>query len=216
MRKYRKITGGVYLVLDPGKPKPLLLQKVKEALQGGADVLQIWNNWPVGYTHSDKLLLIQELVGLAAEYQVPVLINEEWQLLKDTALAGVHFDSIPADYAAIKTELNRDFICGITCSNDLDVVRWAEQQHLDYVSFCAVFPSPSAGNCEIVQPDTIRQARKITPMPLFLSGGITTENMSRLQALDFDGVAVISGILSAFSARESAAAYKNALNNHNI
>ncbi len=215
MRKYRKITGGVYLVLDPGKPKSLLLQKVKEALQGGADVLQIWNNWPADYSHSDNLLLIQELVALAADYQVPVLINEEWQLLRDTALSGVHFDSIPADYAAIKAELNRDFICGITCSNDLDVVRWAEQQHLDYVSFCAVFPSPSAGSCEIVRPDTIRQARKITQMPLFLSGGVTPENMGTLQALDFDGVAVISGILSASSARESAAAYKNALNNHN-
>lgn len=216
MRKYKPITGGVYLVLDPSMDKPLLLQKVREALDGGASVLQIWNNWPTGYTYSDKLLLIQELVDLAAAYQVPVLVNEEWQLLKDTELAGVHFDSIPEDFESIKAAVGRDFICGITCSNNLEVVRWAEERQLDYVSFCAVFPSPSAGNCELVQPDTIRQVRKITQLPLFLSGGITTENIDKLKELDFNGVAVISGILNATSAQKSAAAYKEALNKYKV
>jgi thiamine-phosphate pyrophosphorylase len=216
MRKYKQITGGVYLVLDPSLDRALLLQKVKDALEGGASVLQIWNNWPAGYTYSDKLSLIQDLVAVAADYQVPVLINEDWQLLRDTELAGVHFDSIPPAYEALKAELNRDFICGITCGNELEVIRWAHRHRLDYVSFCAVFPSPSAGSCEIVRPETIREARKITDMPLFLSGGITTENMGKLRELDFNGVAVISGILNAASARESAAAYKQALNKNNI
>ncbi|MHC2991848.1 thiamine monophosphate synthase [Pontibacter sp. HJ8] len=215
MRKYKPITGGVYLVLDPSIDRALLMQKVKDALEGGANVLQIWNNWPTGYTHSDKLSLIQELVALAYIYQVPVLINEEWQLLKDTELAGVHFDNTPADFETLKAELNRDFMCGITCSNDLEVVRWADRHQLDYVSFCAVFPSPSAGSCEIVQPDTIREAREITQRPLFLSGGITTENMGTLQGLDYDGVAVISGIVNAASARDSTAAYKQILNKYN-
>ncbi|MBF8964179.1 thiamine phosphate synthase [Pontibacter sp. FD36] len=216
MSRYKKITGGVYLVLDPSMDRILLLQKVKEALEGGTNVLQIWNNWPAGYTDSDKRLLIQDLVAVAAAYQVPVLINEEWQLLKDTGLAGIHFDSVPSDYETLKAELNRGFVCGITCSNDLEVIRWADRHQLDYVSFCAVFPSPSAGSCEIVQPATIREARKITRMPLFLSGGITTENIDKLRELDFNGVAVISGILNAASARESAAAYKQALNKNNL
>ncbi|WP_299986979.1 thiamine phosphate synthase [uncultured Pontibacter sp.] len=216
MSRYKKITGGVYLVLDPSLDRILLLQKVKEALEGGTNVLQIWNNWPAGYTDSDKRLLIQDLVAVAAAYQVPVLINEEWQLLKDTGLAGIHFDSVPSDFETLKAELNRGFVCGVTCSNDLEVIRWADKHQLDYVSFCAVFPSPSAGSCEIVQPATIREARKITRMPLFLSGGITTENIDKLRELDFNGVAVISGILNAASARESAAAYKQALNKNNV
>jgi thiamine-phosphate pyrophosphorylase len=216
MRKYKQITGGVYLVLDPSMNRALLLQKVKEALEGGADVLQIWNNWPVTYTCSDKHSLIQDIVAIAAGYQVPVLINEEWQLLKGTGLSGVHFDSVPSDFETLKAELNRDFVCGITCSNDLEVIRWADKHQLDYVSFCAVFPSLSAGSCEIVQPATIREARQITRIPLFLSGGITTENMDKLRELDFNGVAVISGILNAASAKESAAAYKQALNKNNL
>ena len=207
MKKQDMIYGGVYLVLDPGMDIPTLLHKLKEALKGGVRVLQIWNNWPDSFNLTAKQYLIQAILEVAAPYKVPVLVNEAWELLKITGLAGVHFDEIPADYDAIKAEINRDFICGITCSNDLEVVRWAEQNQLDYISFCAMFPSTSAGSCEIVNPETVKQARKLTHIPFFLSGGITTENMEALQDLDFAGVAVISGILNAASPQMSAATY---------
>lgn len=202
-------------MVDPSIPSEKLMPQVRDALEGGIAVLQIWDNWPAGYTCSDKVNLAQALAALAEAYQVPVLVNEEWQLLQDTALDGVHFDTIPQDFEVVQTAIGRKFICGVTCGNNLDIVRWAEQHHLDYVSFCAVFPSSSAGSCELVRPDTIRLARSITQMPLFVSGGITTENLPLLQELDFNGVAVISGILNAPSAKASAAAYTQALTNRN-
>lgn len=213
MMKKKTITGGVYLVLDPGMDKPLLLHKLQDALEGGVSVLQVWNNWPASFTLSAKQSLLHDILQIASAYKVPVLINEEWELLRYTALAGVHFDKIPANYAAIKSEIKNDFICGITCSNDLQVVRWAEQNHLDYVSFCSMFPSSSAGSCEIVNPETVRRARALTQMPFFLSGGITIGNMAALNELDFAGVAVISGILNAPSPKASTCAYTYTLNN---
>lgn len=207
MKKLDMITGGVYLVLDPDMDTPTLLHKLKEALEGGVRVLQIWNNWPASFDLPAKVDLIRAMLAIASAYKVPLLINEEWELLKDTELDGVHFDKVPAEYEAIKAEINREFICGITCGNDLEVIRWATQNQLDYISFCAMFPSTSAGTCEIVSPETVKKAREITQLPFFLSGGITTENMEALQDLDFAGVAVISGILNAASPQKSAAAY---------
>ena len=207
MKKQDMITGGVYLVLDPGMDTPTLLHKLEDALAGGVRVLQIWNNWPASFDLPARAELVRTLLAIAAVYKVPLLINEDWELLKTTDLAGVHFDKIPTDYEAIKAEINRDFICGITCGNDLEVVRWAAQNQLDYISFCAMFPSTSAGSCEIVSPETVKQAKEITQIPFFLSGGITTANMEALQELNFDGVAVISGILNAASPQKSAAAY---------
>ena len=203
-------------MVDPAMPGAVLLEKVAAALEGGVRVLQIWNNWPLAFTQADKQALMADLVALASGYAVPVLVNEEWQLLKNTALAGVHFDAIPPDFEKIKAELGSAVIYGITCGNNLEVIRWASKHQLDYVSFCAVFPSASAGACKLVRPETIRQARQITAMPFFLSGGITTENLITLKGLDFDGVAVISGILSAPSARDSASAYQQALNKNHI
>jgi thiamine-phosphate pyrophosphorylase len=212
MERDRKIQGGVYLVIDPVMEEKVLLEKIQQALEGGVQVLQIWNHWPGDFDLSDKEQLVQSILKITAQYQVPALINEEWTLLKTTALDGVHFDSIPENFEGIKQEIGRDFICGITCSNDVQVIQWAEQHGLDYVSFCSMFPSSSVDSCEIVRPDTVKKAREITQMPLFLSGGITKENLVTLKALDFNGVAVISGILSSASPKASASAYQHALN----
>jgi thiamine-phosphate pyrophosphorylase len=76
-----------------------------------------------------------------------------------------------------------------------------------------MFPSTSAGSCTIVMPSTVREARGITNLPLFVSGGITPENILSLRKLTpFDGVAVISGIMSADDTSLKVRSYQDALN----
>lgn len=206
---------GVYLVVDPAMDRAELLNKVEQALQGGVEILQIWNHWPGGITHSGKEQLVGSILEIAGDYDVPVLINEEWELLKTTRLHGVHFDAVPDDLEAIRRAAGRAFIAGVTCSNDLQVVRRAEEAGMDYISFCAMFPSPSVDSCEIVQPETVKKARELTSLPLFVSGGITLDNLRELEELDISGVAVISGILNADVPRDSALAYRRALEKRN-
>ncbi len=210
MDKPYHITGGIYLVLDPAMETQLLLNKLANALAGGLQVVQIWNNWQ---PRTDKLALIAEIYQLCHAYHVPVLINEEWELLAQTSyLQGVHFDAIPPNIAAIRRATGKPFIAGITCSGNLDTVAWAHEHHFSYVSFCAMFPSISAGSCDIVMPETVKAARSITGMPIFVSGGITPENITALKKLTpFDGVAVISGILSAENPQQQVKQYQNAL-----
>lgn len=202
---------GVYLVVDPAMDQAVLLDKIEEALEGGVGILQVWNHWSDRMSDYDKKQLVSYINEMAADYEVPVLINDEWELLKTTTLAGVHFDAVPENISEIKKEIGRDFIAGITCSNDLEVVEWAEEYDFDYISFCAMFPSPSVGSCEIVDPETVQKAREITNLPLFLSGGITPENLGELAELDFNGVAVISGILKDDKPGQRASEYEQAL-----
>ncbi|PAU94579.1 thiamine phosphate synthase [Aliifodinibius salipaludis] len=202
---------GLYLVVDPSMDHEVLLKKIEESLKGGIEILQIWNHWPDGMSEYDKEQLITYIIEMAGKYGVPVLINDDWELLQNTDLAGVHFDSIPDDIDKIRQKVGRDFIAGITCSNDLEVVKWAEENSFDYVSFCAMYPSPSVGSCEIVRPETVRKAREVTDIPLFLSGGITPEKIDGLEGLEFNGVAVISGILSDDEPKEKARNYNQAL-----
>jgi thiamine-phosphate pyrophosphorylase len=210
-----EITGGIYLVLNPQMQQQLLLEKLEQALEGGVNILQLWNNWPALYSYRDKIKLIESVAGMASAYRVPLLINEAWELIRDTPLTGVHFDRIPRNYARIKSDIGRPFRAGITCSNDLHVVRWAEENQLDYVSFCSVFPSASVQSCELVKPRTIRKAREITRIPFFLSGGIRADNVYKLKEHDFAGIALISGILSAASPKQATADYKQALTSLN-
>ncbi len=209
----RKITGGVYLVLNPAMDRSKIMHTLQQALEGGVDVLQIWNNWPRGFSSNEKEMLADEIVSLAENYEVPVLINQEWEMLKSTRLHGVHFDEIPPDFEYLKKELARPFLQGVTCSNNLEVIYWANRHEAGYISFCSMFPSKSARNCEIVRPETVHKAREHTQLPLFVSGGVTPQNLQQLKKLGIDGVAVISGILNSQDPRKAVTDYKKALQN---
>jgi|SRR5690554_1039756 len=191
----KKVKGGLYLVLDPSVERNILLEKLKAALEGGVKVLQIWNNWKNISRKEDKITFINEVVNIANEFNVPVLINNDWEMIKYTDLSGVHFDSIPESLEDVKNDIGREIIVGITCVNDLKTIEWADNYHVDYISFCSLFSSKNAGECEIVKPETIQKANEITDMPLFVSGGVTPINLMELKGLGVDGVAVISGVL---------------------
>lgn len=204
----KNIEGGIYLVVDPSIGEQVLLQKVEEALKGGVDIIQIWNNWTKS---SNKLKLVDRICELAHRSDVPVLINEEWELINDTLLDGVHFDSIPNDITYVRQQIKRSFICGITCGNDLSIVRWAAANKLDYISFCSMFPSTSADACEIVSVETVKKAKALTSMPVFVAGGISLDNIHDLKETNANGVAVISAILQADNVAEKTKQFKQKL-----
>jgi thiamine-phosphate pyrophosphorylase len=204
----KQIKGGLYLVVDPAPGIAVLLPKVEQAIKGGVDVIQVWNNWQVG---QNKTELIHLLCGLAHQYNIPVLINEEWQLLQTTDLDGFHSDTIPGNIDEIRSAVGRPFIFGITCGNNLNTVNWATQNKADYISFCSMFPSPSAGVCEIVNKETVIAARRLTTMPIFVAGGITLANIEELRSTQIDGVALISGIMKADNVQLTTKEFKEKL-----
>jgi thiamine-phosphate pyrophosphorylase len=206
----RLIKGGVYLVLDPSLETELLLTRLAGALTGGLQAVQIWNNWSEGAPRFD---IIKAIGQLCKQYNVPLLINQEWELLLQSPwLQGVHFDDIPADFNYIKKTIGRSFVTGITCTSNLDRVIWADNNKLDYISFCSMFPSPSAGHCDIVMPATVREAHQVTKLPIFVAGGVTPQNIVELKKqTPFSGVAVISGILSSANPQQKVKEYHHAL-----
>jgi len=205
-----KKLAGLYLVIDPSQEHEILLKKLKAALKGGVDIVQIWDHWPQNQPKEAKLKFIKRAKELVMDFQVPMLMNQDWHLALESGLDGVHFDRLPADFPTIQSKLKDQYI-GLTVTNDMEAVLMAEQNSLSYISFCSVFPSPSVDSCDIVQPESIRKATKISNMPIFLSGGINQENLEQLKALPFNGIAVISGILNEADPEAAAKKYKEKL-----
>ncbi|HLR00509.1 MAG TPA: thiamine phosphate synthase [Sphingobacterium sp.] len=208
----KNISKGVYLVIDSSMDKKQALNQLKAVKNEKIAAIQIWNN-PV-VEKVDKCFL-KDIVQLYKDVPVPILINEEWELLKEIDFDGVHFDNVPSDFPKIKQELDREFLKGITLSNDLEAVEKADKFSFDYVSFCSMFPSKTVDSCEIVHPDSVKKCRAITSMPIFLSGGINPDNMGLLQQLPFEGVAVVSGIMKATDPVKALRAYNKQLRNKN-
>lgn len=207
--KKKRISGGIYLVIDPSMNEVELFVKLDQALDKGVSVVQIWDHW-VGVDDREKV--ITKICNLCYAYHVPVLINNEWELLNYLPLDGVHFDEIPENYDLIKASIKENAIIGITCNNNLLDIEWAEKNALNYISFCSIFPSATGNSCELVSFDTIEKARELTSMPLFLAGGIKLTNIQKLKGLKFDGLAIISGIMNAVNPASATKQYLELLN----
>lgn len=189
-----KIQNGIYLIIDPSMNRDILVDILKEIIHEKIAAVQIWDNFK---PKENPIPFINKIVQLCHTKNIPVLINNQWELLKQANLDGVHFDKKPDDILQFKNEVKRDIITGITCNNDLSVVRWADKNKLDYISFCSMFPSLTTNSCELVTFDTVKEARKITSLSVFLAGGITPENIEALNELNYSGIAVVSGIIGA-------------------
>ena len=208
-----KSLSGLYLVLDPNQNWESTYSKLQLALEAGLGVVQIWNNWSESVDQTQKQEFCKRVKEIADHFKVPVLINEEWILALETELDGVHFDHIPADRNIIKKRLE-DKLIGLTVGNELELIQWANENKLSYISFCSVFPSSSVDTCQLVKHETIRQAETLTSLPIFLSGGIKPENLHLLEEFSYQGLAVISGIMNQINPKKASLDYIQKMKNH--
>lgn len=209
MKARKTISGGLYLVADPALPG--LTDRVKLALDGGVDVLQIWDHWN-GVAEPSRI--IDRLMDCAAAYAVPVLINNDFELLKKHGMHGIHVDSVEAFRRGAAPITHRDFLLGVTLGNDPQSNREALSIGPDYASFCSIFPSTSATTCVLVEPEAVESVKRATSIPIFGSGGITPANVHLCLDMGFDGVAVISGILGHDDPHWATRQYKHAIDFH--
>lgn len=203
------IKSGIYLVIDPSMEEGLLLNKLNAALKEKLAAVQVWDNFKEGQNITK---LIDKVCELCHAKHVPVFINNRWELLQNTAADGVHFDEIPENFSELKIKIGKPFLSGLTCNNDLKWIHWANENKLDYISFCSIFPSTTANSCDLVEFETIREASKIFSAAIFLAGGIKPENIDKLSDLKYNGIAVVSGIMSSDTPDLAIKKYQEKLN----
>ena len=137
MIKKQKIKEGVYLVVDPQMQKTVLINKLKQIMEKNEiAAVQIWDNFK---NAENKISLINEIYKVCENYKVPVLLNNNWDILKQTEANGVHFDKIPQDFQKIKKNISSNALLGLTCTNNLETVGWADKNNLNYISFCSIY-----------------------------------------------------------------------------
>lgn len=196
---------GLYLVIDPTIPHIKLIGTVEKALKGGVDILQLW---VPGKGRAEVLKTARALLDLARRYTVPFIINNDVKLAKEVGADGVHLDGYDVTPAQAKAQLGQQSIVGYTLGNDLGRLEWAEKAGADYVSFCAMFPTASVIECEIVPIESIKLAKSVSRLPVFASGGINLNNVHLILEAGADGIAVISAILKAHDPEQVAKSFK--------
>jgi thiamine-phosphate pyrophosphorylase len=199
------IQSGIYLIIDPSMDEEILFSKLNLIVKEKIAAIQIWDHFKENQNIEDLLLKIYETASLN---NIPLIINNRWEYLKQIPLDGIHFDEIPENLNQIKKEINHDFLAGITCNNDLATIEYAEKHQYDYISFCSMFPSKTANSCELVNIETVQKAKSIFKGKIFLAGGIDLNTIKNLEELNYDGIAVVSGIMSAKNPLETIREYQ--------
>jgi len=186
---------GLYLVADLSLPEQKLIRAVENAVKGSVQIVQIWNAAKSG--EQSTFRICDRISSVVSKARVPLIVNNDVNLAKRIGADGIHFDEFHMTADDARKVLGPDAIVGYTCGNNQDMVRKAESLGADYISFCAVFPSPSVESCEIVPLESVRQAKQTVSIPVFASGGITLENAHLVLEAGADGLAIASSILSA-------------------
>lgn len=195
MSQFATINHGIYLVVDPAIDEGELMESLEKAISAKPCAVQIWDNF---HTPDQVAALICKIKAICRGTGIPILMNNhpEWAELFE--LDGVHFDVLPSDHIISLPKLRQlGKLIGVTINNDFDQIQHALLANVDYLSFCSMFPSSTANSCDLVEFDTVKKARELTTIPIFLAGGISPEKVAQLSDLNFDGIAVVSGVMSA-------------------
>lgn len=201
----QQINDGVYLVVNPSLPLNTLCAKIEQALAGGVCAVQLWNSWQ---SSDDKLFIINKIHLLTTKHDIPLILNETYDYLDTANFEGIHFDK-PHPKIKYLQSLRPDLLWGLTCSNDLSDMAWANENKVDYISFCSMFHSKTSNSCELVQPETIKKANEIFAKPIFLAGGINHQTLPLLKDLSFNGIALVSAIMEVQNPKTEVEKYTN-------
>lgn len=191
----------LYLVTDeaclpPGRD---LFSAVEEALRAGVTLVQYREKNGMGEDMLDKA---RRLTALCHRYNVPLLVNDRLDIALLSGADGVHLgqDDIPVAEARRLTGVS--FIIGATAHNVQEALT-AEAAGADYLGCGAVFSTTTKKDTVSLGLQGLREIRKAVRIPIVGIAGITTENYRQVLATGADGIAVVSGILSAADITET-------------
>lgn len=206
-----RIQSGLYLVVDPSYGEDKVLKGVRESMESGLDVLQLWASWK---DDDRSIELGKKLVKLSNEFSLPFVVNNDLDVAFKIGADGVHIDGKEPSPVKIREKMGSNAIVGVTCSTSMDKVLWANDAGVDYISFCSMFPSSSVSECDIVPLYMLGDARAKISIPIFASGGINLENADQVLSAGADGIAVISAIMSAKDPAYATREFKKIINRH--
>jgi thiamine-phosphate pyrophosphorylase len=197
----------LYAIADACATPPASVRSLLEsAVSGGVTAVQVRAKKLSG---ADFLKFASAVVEVAAAAGVAVIINDRVDVALAVRASGVHLGDGDFPVGAAREVLGGGYVIGATAHSRGEIAE-ADEAGADYIGFGAVYPSPSKDVGVVQGLEGLREARRLTSLPLVAIGGITVERTAGVIAAGADGVAVISGLWSSDDpgarAREYAAA----------
>jgi len=186
-----------------------LVYVAKEAIAGGADVIQL----------RDKDAAVKDLmkVGLTLRkltYRSGVLfiVNDRTDIAKAVDADGVHLgqDDLPIKIA--RSILGKHKIIGLS-THSISQAEEAQKKGADYIGVGPIFATPTKPEYKAVGVDLIRRVKNKIKIPFVAIGGINESNLDKVLTAGASRIAVIRAVCGAEDIRRAARNLKERLLN---
>ncbi|SHM22559.1 thiamine phosphate synthase [Ruminococcus flavefaciens] len=191
----------LYAVTDRGCLKGKSLEEaVEEAILGGVTCVQMREKKA---SEEEMIEEAQKLLKICHKYNVPLIINDDYNVALKSGADGVHVGIEDAPVAEIRRIAGENFIIGATAKT-VEQARLAESSGADYLGVGAVFPSPTKTNAIRITPQQLTEICGCVNIPAVAIGGITAENVHEIKGCGHSGIAVVSAVFGAYDVKAAA------------
>lgn len=184
-----------------------LVYVAKEAIAGGADVIQLRDKEAATKTLIENGRSIR---ALTRKTEVLFIINDRSDIAKAVDADGVHLgqDDLPIEVA--RSILGRGKIIGLS-THSLLQAKAAQKNGADYIGVGPIFTTPTKPEYKAVGVDLIKKVRGEIEIPFVAIGGIDESNIDEILAAGASRVAVVRAVCGAKDIRGAARYLKERL-----
>lgn len=158
----------LYVIVTEALCRLPWLKVAEEAMAGGADCIQLREK---SLPDGEHLRRARALVALCRGHEVICLINDRPDIAMLSGAHGVHVGQDDLSVAAARRVAGPDAIVGVSTHNIAQVVAAAESCP-DYIAVGPMYATSTKPHDHVAGPETLREARAATGLPLVAIGGI--------------------------------------------
>lgn len=187
------------------------LDRVRSALRGGVSLIQLREKQRTTREYID---LAQKVGALAAQFGVPLIIDDRIDVALAAGVKGVHLGQSDMPIKTARRILGEDYIIGATAKT-VEQALEAYEQGADYLGVGAIYPTTTKVKTVLTSTETLDKICKAVPIPVNAIGGLNKDNIDVLKGIGIKGVCAVSAIMKApdpkTAAEELSAAVKEKL-----
>ncbi len=168
-----------------------LAQDVKQAILGGATIIQIREK---NISDEEYIKRASEILPVSQKYNIPLIINDRVSVAKALG-CGVHLGASDGDIKQAREILGKDAIIGATAKT-IETAKLAEASGADYIGSGAVFGSETKTDAKPMNLEFFAEICKCVNIPVVAIGGINQNNALKLKNTGLAGICAVSGIFA--------------------
>lgn len=181
----------IYLI-SPDKIKDNFYTKLENIL--ATKLIAIFQLRLKNYNDQDIIIIASNVKNICHKYKVKFILNDRFDLALRVGADGAHLGSSDANLKQIMPQKPNNFIIGVSCYDDKNLIHQAIENKVDYISLGAFFATKTKKTTARPDINLVKYCQKITDIPLVAIGGINDQNCQELITNKINYLAIISYI----------------------